>query len=66
MNKLIASWHRAGSDVVDHLMHAHGQLLDHPDRAGVLALVDAALLELSLAETEASPERASDNLGVAT
>jgi hypothetical protein len=52
MNKLFATWHHPDSDVVDHLMQAHGQLLDLPGREEVLALVDAALLELSLAETE--------------
>lgn len=66
MNNLFATWHRTGSDVVDHLLQAHGQLLELPDREGVLALVDAALLELSLAATESTPEPASDNLGVAT
>ena len=49
MNKLVASWHRPGSDVVDHLLQAHGQLLGLPDQESVLALVDAALLEQSLA-----------------
>jgi hypothetical protein len=52
MNKLFATWHHPGSDVVDHLLQAHGQLLDLPGREEVLALVDAALLELSLAEAE--------------
>ncbi len=52
MNNLFATWHQPGNGVMDHLMQAHGELLDLPGREAVLALVDAALLELSLAETE--------------
>ena len=68
MNNLFATWHHPGTDVVDHLKQAHGRLLDLPGREGVLALVDAALLELALSEasgpaitceTEPTPEPAS-------
>ncbi len=61
MNKLVATWHHPGSDVVGHLLVAHSQLLDLPGREGVLALVDAALLELSLTDAGPTPEPASGN-----
>ncbi|MGH9039701.1 MAG: hypothetical protein ACRDZ3_05675 [Acidimicrobiia bacterium] len=64
MNNLFATWHRPGSDVADHLAQAYSQLVDVPEMASVLALVDAALLELSVANPPAvrapSPELPRD------
>lgn len=55
MNNLFATWHRPGSDALDHLTQAYCQLVDVPGMASVLALVDAALLELSVADPPPAP-----------
>jgi hypothetical protein len=58
MNNLFASWHHEGQDVpedvAEHLAQAHGQLVDLPGLETVLALVDAALLELAIADSDHS------------
>jgi hypothetical protein len=54
MNNLFATWHHENPDVVDHLTQAHSQLVDLPGLEAVLALVDAALLELAMADSQQS------------
>ena len=52
MNTLFATWHQDGPGVAEHLAQAHGQLVGLPGLEAVLALVDAALLELALAHSD--------------
>ena len=54
MNNLFATWHHpvdvdldAGLDAADHLANARLQLLEIPELAGALRLVDVALAEVS-------------------
>ena len=54
MNNLFATWHHpvdvdldAGLDAADHLANARLQLLEIPELAGALRLVEVALAEVS-------------------
>lgn len=47
MNELFATWHHSRSGVVEHLTQAHCQLLDMPGLEAALAMVDAAIAQVS-------------------